>query len=251
MKKVDFPLVADTLFYGACTLAFSFAILRYYRIALALSVVLSLLFALSVGGLFFLFAYGRHRRAALTKAQKKEKESLMLHLALEKPEAVRILLLEAFRKDGRDAHCKEDALSLDGVYCAPLFTMQPVSADGVAHLLRTHAPVTLLCNELTAEAEQLARSFSCKIYKGDDIYALLTRTECVPEKLILGDVPRRTAKDKLRRSFRKSNARPFFVSGIALLFMSVFSLFPLYYLIAGGVLVLTAVGVRFLGYSAE
>lgn len=249
MKKVDFPLLADTLFYSVCTWFFALAILRYYKIPLALSVLLSCLFAFAVGGLFFLFAYGRRRKVALGKKEKKEKEALMLHLALDKPENIRKLLLEAFVKDGAEAHCEGDALSVNDAYCVPFFTMQPVSADGVAHLIRERAPLSLLCNELTPEAERLLASFDYKATRGDEIYALLSRTDCMPEKLILGDLPRRTAKEKLHRAFSKSNARPFFLSGLALLGMSLFTFFPLYYLITGGILVLTAVAVRFFGYA--
>ena len=54
----------------------------------------------------------------------------------------------------------------------------------------------------------------------------------------------------VRAAFRKTNARPFLVSGVLLLLMSLFTFFPGYYLIAGAALVLVSLAVRLFGHSA-
>lgn len=251
MRKFDFPLWADTAFYAICTFAVSFCILRYYRVSVAVAATVSVLFALAAGAISFLLQSGIRRRKTLNKREREQREKLLLHLALEKPERVRAALLQAYLADGKDAHCLGDDLSVDGVTVVPLFTMEPVSADGVAHLLRKFGRNFLLvCNSLTADAEKLLDSFSVKTERGDEVYALFSRTETTPSPLICGDVPRRSAKQRLQTSFSKKNARPFFVSGLLLLFMSLFVLFPVYYLVTGSVLLLLAVTVRIFGYAS-
>lgn len=251
MKKLDFPLIADVLFYGASAFFLSLGLLRYARLSLALAVTIAVLFALSTGLVAFLLIARTHRKKSLPKKERERREALLLHLALEREERVRALLLTALCADGKEAHCEGDELCLEGERLVPRFTMQPVSADEIARLLRAHGEdsFTLACNTLSPEAEKLLASFGRKVLRGDDIFELFERTETAPEKLICGNIPRRTAKQKWRSGFSKKNARPFFVSALLLLIMSLFTFFPVYYLISGGILLGCAVTVRIFGYA--
>ena len=251
MRKLSLPDIFDILFYTAAVWFLSFGLLRYYRISLGTTVALSLLFALGTGAVCTLLLCHKRQKKIATKREREERDKLMLHLALEKEERVRAALLEAYTADGKSANCEEDALRVDGEICVPLFTMQPASADAVALILRKYReqPFFIACNALTPEAEKLLNSFGKKAVGIDEIYTLFTRTEKMPDPLICGEIPRRTVKYKLRRSFSKKNARPFFMSGCMLLVMSRFTFFPLYYLITGGILMLSAVFVRALGYA--
>ena len=251
MKKIDFPLIADTLFYSLSTFVLSLGILRYYRLSFTLALCLALLFALAIATAVFLLLSHRHRKKALSKKEQQEKEALLLHFALEKEERIRAALLAALTADGKDAHCEKDTLcDGDGMY-VPKFTMQPLSADSMAHIIKEFGekPVTVVCNELTPEAQKLASSFGVKIMRGDEVYKLFTRTDTTPSPLICGSIPRKTAKQRLKITFSKRNARPFFTSGVLLLLMSLFTFFPRYYLISGAILLCCAVTVRFFGYS--
>lgn len=251
MKRSDLPMFADIAFYTVCAFVFSLCVMRYYRLPFALSASVAALFALAAGGAAFLLLYSGKRRRALNKKQQEARDALLLHLALEKPERVRAQLLSALVADGSDARCEGERLSLDGVPLVPLFTMEPANADAVALLLREFGgtPFRIFCNALTPDAEKLLASFSVKADCKDEIYALFERTKTIPDPLICGELPRKTAKQKLRRSFSKANARPFFVSGLLLMLMSLFTLFPLYYVISGGLLLLCAVAVRLFGYA--
>lgn len=107
----------------------------------------------------------------------------------------------------------------------------------------------MVCNALTPEAEKLLLSFGRQAICADEIFALFERTQTTPSPLICGAIPRVTAKQKLRRSFSKKNARPFFVSGLLLLIMSLFTFFPIYYLVTGSILLVSAVCIRAFGYA--
>ena len=206
------------------------------------------LLALAAGGAAFAVLAAKQEKKLLCKKEREARDALLLHLALEKDERVRALLLSAFLADGKKAHCADDALSVDGVSLIPLYTMEPVTADAVAGLLKRFGEqeFILACNALTPAAEKLLSSFGRKKMDGTETYALFARTG-MPEKLICGNIPRRTVKARLKALFSKKSARPFFVSGFLLLFMSLFVIYPVYYLVAGCMLTVTAIVVRAAG----
>ncbi len=249
MKKWNFPLVCDLLFYTIGVWFLSVGILRYFRLPLALSLAVCTLFSLAVGILLFLLFSRRKRKKQLSKAEQLKKDALLLHLALEKEERVRALFLEAFLAEEKRAHCKEKVLEVEEKICIPRFTLQPLSADEAAKLLREYGEknFTILCNRLSPEGEKLCRDFGISTLCAEQVFDLFIRTNTYPQTLICGEIPRKTAKTKFRAFFSKRNARPFFTSGILLLVMSLFTFFPIYYLLSGGALLITAILVRALG----
>lgn len=253
MKKIDLTLIADVAFYGAAAWFLAVGLLRYFRVGLVLALVIASLIAFAAAGVVFLLSYHSRRKQRLTKKEAEAQEALMLHLALEKEERVRASLVTAFLADKQEAQLKGDALLVGDALCVPRFTMQPLSADETARILRAYGreKLTILCNALTPEAEKLARSFGIKIMRKNDVYALFTRTETTPDPLILAELPRKSVKRTLRRIVSKKSARPFFTSGILLLIMSLFTFFPIYYLVSGCVLTLLAIFVRFFGFASE
>lgn len=249
MKRFALPDLLDVLFYTAAAWLLSFGLLRYYRLPFALSLAVSLLLSAAVGAGCGLLLLLRRKKLVLKKSERERREKLLLHLALEEKENVRASLLAALTADGKRAELKDGVLFSDGEPVLPLFTMQPVTADAAARLVRKFraAPFTLACNDVTPEADALLKSFGKKVLRGDEVFLLFERTGTTPSPLICGELPRRSAKARLSRTFSKKNARPFFVSGSLLLVMSLFALFPLYYLITGCVLLLTSVIVRAAG----
>lgn len=251
MKRFSLGDILDILFYTVSAWFVVFGILRYFRLNVWLCLLFAFLFAAATCVGTGLLLAGSRRKKVRGKREKEDRDALLLHLALEKEERVRAAILTALVADGRGANLKGDVLEEGGKLLIPLFTMEPLSADTMAGLIRTYGetPFVLLCNGVSAEAEKLLERFDRPIVKGDEIYALFARTGTTPNPLICGQIPRRSLKMNLRRSFSKKNARPFFVSGLLLLFMSLFTLFPLYYLISGCILLATAVVVRAVGFA--
>lgn len=242
-------MLADILFYGVCAFFLTLCITRYYRLPLWMCFLLALLLSPAVSLVAFLLLYRKNQKKLLTKKQLKDRDALLFHLALEKPERVRASLLEAYLADGREAHCEGDELCVDGRPVVPLFALEPISADKIAGLIRKFGKTefTVVCKSLSREAEKLIASFAIEAVREDEIFDLFSRTGKTPSPLICGEVPRKTFKKTLRRAFSKSNAHPFFLSGILLLIMSLFVLFPVYYLISGSLLLALSIGVRLLG----
>lgn len=251
MRKISLPILLDVLFYGTASWFLAVGVLRYLRADSRICFLAATLIAAASGLCVYAFSSARLKRRALNRKEREQRNAILLHLALETGERVRAALLEAFVADGKDAHCRGDALCVDGTDVVPLFTMQPVSADAVAALLkdRRERPFAVACNDLSPEAETLLASFGKETMKGDEICALFERTDTVPTPLICGELPRKNVRKKLRAAFSKQNARPFFVSGIALLVMSLFVFYPVYYLITGSILLSAAIVVRAFGHT--
>ncbi len=252
MRKINLSMLLDVVFYTVAAWFLCVGLLRYLRAATWVTMLSSALLALSAGGAVFCLLSVKNKRKLLTKAERERKEKLLLHLALEREEKIKDALLSAFEADGKVARLADGGLTVDGETIIPLFTMQPLSADTVAGVLRTFGdePFTLICNDLSPEAEKLLCSFGRKAVRGDEVFALFERTGKTPEKLICGGIPRLKLKEKARRAFSKKNARPFFTGGILLLIMSLFTLFPLYYLIAGSILLLASIVIRSFGFAS-
>ncbi len=238
MKKIDLPLWSDTLFFFGCSFLVTLCILRYYRIGLWLAAVLSLMLALGLAVGVFAVNYWRRRKKYLLRRDREEKEKLMLHLALSAPAANEKLFAPVLEERREEAYL--------------LFTMQPLSADAVAEKIKLcpeGKTFRLYCNALTPEAARLCESFSVPVTDGDEAYALLKERGALPEKYICGEKKRRGVRERLKIGLRKKNSRSFFVGGAALLVLSLFSFFPLYYIIGGCVLIFTSVLVRIFGYA--
>ena len=253
MKKIDFALIADVAFYAVAAWFLSIGLLRYYRMGLTLSVITASIIALAIAGVTFLISYSGRRKRKLGKKETEAREALMLHLALEKEERVSADLIKAFLADGKNATLQQNAIIVEDTTCVPRFTMQPLSADEVARIIRAYGreKLSVLCNTLTPEAEKLAGSFGVNLMRKNEIYDLFTRTGTTPDPLILAELPRKSARTTLRRIVSKKSARPFFTSGILLLLMSLFTFFPIYYLISGCTLTILAIFVRFFGFASE
>ena len=240
------PVLADALFYAAAAALLGFCLLRYFDAPVWAAAVACVLLALASGFLVYLFESRTRAKKYLSAKQREECEAVLLHLALAPPEETAKLLQTALKQDGKDAELQKGELRIEGKPAELSFCMEPLSADAVARIIQRYgANAIFYCNKLSPAAEELIKRFPIELIRGEEVYALLKRTESIPEKL-LGAAPRKRHREKLKAIFQKRHARPFFVSGALLLMMSLFTLFPVWYLAAGSTLLLVSVGLRLL-----
>ena len=242
-----FPVIADTVFYAICAFLLGFCALRFWGVSAPLAALDCALLALAVGtGVFFLERRSR-RKKYLSAKQRAECDALLLHLSLSPPEQKAELLASALSKEGRKTEYEGGSLCVDGKAAELLFCMEPASADELARAIGRHGgDFILYCNRLSDSAENLLKRFPVEAVRGEEVYGLLKRTDTIPAQLLGSVGAKKSHKEKLRAVLKKSSARPFFLSGTMLLIMSLFTLFPVYYLITGSVLLLLSVGLRLL-----
>ena len=114
-------------------------------------------------------------------------------------------------------------------------------------LQRSHEEKILLTADVTPDAEKLAAAFGIRIMRAADVYLLYKETEQLPENYILAEKMKTGWKEKLKFRFQKRMYKGYLLAGAALLVFSLFTFFPVYYLVAGGILLSLAVAVRFFG----
>ena len=246
MKQL--PVAADAIFYAACTFLPILCILRYFGAPVWLSIFAAGALAICVGLAVFLLESRTRGKRLLSARQARERDALLFHLALAPARETEELLRRAHKK----AQQTEQTSGHPPANDAPvefLFTLEPLSADRLASLIRTRGErFTLFCSELSPAAEKLTKTFPITVIRGDEVYQLLSETGELPERF-LGTTPRPSRRERLRTLFTRNSAKPFFVSGALLLLMSLFTIFPVYYLTAGSLLLLLSVGLRILAPS--
>ena len=81
----------------------------------------------------------------------------------------------------------------------------------------------------------------------DEVYLLLKETDNLPEQYIMGSRMKKSLKNGLLRRLGKKSARGYLLAGVSLLLFSLISIFPVYYIVAGGLMLAAAVLVRIFG----
>lgn len=260
MKKSAF--ISDIIFAFLVVFLPAVCLFRYWRFPLAASVALAALTGALASLLTYLFLRRKRERLCLKKQDEETRDKLLLHLALQGKEANLKYFSEFFethdaeggestpvnvRVNGRKDFSR---LETEEALFFPLFSVRPVDGDAVAAILRVKSEKRkyLLCAELAAEAEKLCARFDIRAITGNEVYLILKKGAFLPEHYRGEETSAPKKKKRLRAWFAKSNSRRFLLGGTLILLTSLITPFPLYYILLGSALVLSAVFVRIFGY---
>ena len=252
MKKFDLPLWADTLFVFS-VLSIIFLVFFRFSMHLALSIVCSLLVGISGSTLFFFF-YKRHRSKKHYSRQEKENmEKLAFHLAITTPEENMELLLEGLQKNA-DKMQKEspilenDCIVYDGKRYICKFIFEKITADMLSPYIRGEIDkLIFIALDYTPEAKKLANSFNVKILDLVKFYDFLKQNDAIPQEFVQPLNKKRKFLENVGLHFSRKAAKGYLFSGCFLLLFSLITIFPLYYIIFGSILLGIAVFLRFFG----
>lgn len=243
MRKINLPLILDSAFAAVTAFLLFFTAIRYYTknvfVALGFAVCAFLLF----GCLSFLYISRKQDKKLLISRDEKQKKLLSLHLSLSSDEYLTELFSKCFKTEEENAEIKGGKIySGDSIYF-PVFKMQPISEDDVAVIVkfRSESNKIILCNRASAEAASLAENFLIEIKQIDYIYPLLKDKELLPEKYVYEGAKKISVWKKIKARFSRKICAPLFWSGMALLALSYFTFFPIYYIISGGIMLILSV----------
>ena len=128
-----------------------------------------------------------------------------------------------------------------------LFRLEKVTADELRPaVVAAGRQKFALGGAFTAEAEKLAAAFGVELWDAEKVYALVQGAGAMPDPLF---APPPAPKRKLAFRLRRAAWRGYAFSGGFLLLFSLWAIFPIYYLVSGGLLLLAAVLVRLFGKS--
>ena len=236
MKRINFPIVADTVFSGICAFLLFFTAIRYYTknviIALAFGICACVLF----GALAFLYISRKQNKTLLLSRDEKAKKLLALHLSLSSDDYVKNL----FKKCFDDAKIRGKRLICGGQTYFFDFKMQALSEDDIASVIKykTGSEKIIFCVKTSPEAAALCENFLIKIKGIDDVYALLKEKNLLPEKYVYEGAKKISFFKRVKSRFSRRICAPLFWSGLSLMALSYFTFFPIYYIVSGGIMLI-------------
>lgn len=248
MRRLNLPLVLDTLFWALCAFLLFFTAIRYYTKNAALALAFGVAAAALFGTLGFL-AIGRKQNAKLLLSRdERQKKLLSLHLSLSSDEYVKKLLKSCLGEQAKI--CGNRILADDVVYFYD-FQMHPLTEDDVARIIRRKGEKkALYCTAISPEAAYLAENFRIGVRTIDGVYADLKEKNLLPEKYVFEGAPKIGWRKKVRSRFTRKLCAPLFWSGAALLALSYFTFFPIYYIVSGSILLTLAAAAMAFGHKS-
>ncbi|MDE7440264.1 MAG: hypothetical protein K2N23_07145 [Clostridia bacterium] len=244
MRRINLPLILDTLFAALCAFLLFFTSIRYYTrnayIALTFAIAACLLF----GALSYLYISKKQNKKLLISKDEKQKKLLSLHLSLSSDEYIKDLLKKSLASENEKPEFKNGKLTVgDNAYFYN-FKMQPISEDDVAKVIKIKCEEKkiIFCNRISADALILCENFLIEVREIDYVYDLLKEKELLPEKYVYEGQKKINILKRIKARFSRRICAPLFWSGLALLALSYFTFFPIYYIVSGGImLILSAV----------
>jgi hypothetical protein len=235
MKRINIPLILDSLFSGFCAFVLIFTAVRFYTKNIPLSLTLGITALILFGVLAFVYISKKQNKSLISSHTEKEKKLLVGYLTLSKRDELNSLAKAYFGVNCKISNCKIETLDCNIFYN---FKIEALKADDVTYVIkhRGNKKNILLCNKISEEGEKLCASFDIEIFDIDKIYSLLKAQNLLPEKYPNLDTKKTNIIKRVTKRFNKKLCSPLFFSGISLLVLSYFTFFPLYYLIFGGVL---------------
>ena len=275
MKRFDLPLWSDTVFVFSAAFLLFFCIFRFYLNGLWAAFFCALAAGGAAGTLFFLFLRARRKKKHTSEGEKAEIGKLAFHLAMDSPEhnaelIAKCLTLEHERGERPQnenpqceavqaappaaevpepfAHIRGGRIDTENGSTYLKFQFEAVTADELSPVIRAEGEQkTVLGASFTDEAQKLAAAFGVTLKDAAEVYTLVKESGCMPEALISPPEQKRGFRAKLAFRVRRSAWRGYLFSGAFLLLFSLFTIFPVYYVVSGGVLLAIAAAVRFFG----
>lgn len=240
MRKINLPLILDTLFAALCAFLIFFTAIRFYTrnvyIAMAFAVSACFLF----GTLSFLYISKKQNKRLLISRDEKQKKLLSLHLSLSSDDYICDLFEKCFKDGETQIEIKNGKIFMgDNVYFFD-FKMQPLSEDDIARVIKYKSDLKkiLFCSRISNEAAALAENFLISIRGIDDVYKLLNDRGALPDKYIYEGAKKISVWKKIKARFSRKISAPLFWSGAGLLALSYFTFFPIYYIVSGGLMLI-------------
>jgi len=246
MKRLNLPLVLDTAFAGICAFLLFFTAIRFYTKNAVVALIFGICACLLFGALGYLYISKKQNKTLLISRDEKHKKLLALHLSLSSDDYVKNLLKKCL---GEECKIRGNRLICGEQTCFFNFQMHPVSEDEIALVIKRKCDgkKVFYCNKISPEAAVLAENFLIEIHGINDVYKLLKDKDLLPEKYVYEDAAKIGFFKKIKARFSKKLCAPLFWSGAALLGLSYFTFYPIYYIVSGSLMLILAIICLILG----
>lgn len=237
MKRLNLPLVADTVFAGLCAFLLFFTAVRFYTKSSAIGLIFGLTALVLFGALSYIYISRKQNKNLLLSRDEKNKKLLSLHLSLSSDIYIKKLFCSQFGKEAKICGKKvvyEDTATFFN------FKMQPLSEDDVAQVIKHkfNGKKRIYCVNISPEAAVLANNFRIGVTCIDGVYSALKEKNLLPDKYVYEGAQKIKFTERIKARFNKKLAAPLFWSGTGLLLLSYFTFFPIYYIVSGSLMLI-------------
>lgn len=236
MKKINLAVVSDVLFFTLCAFLISFTALRYFFKSVAWAIACSALLAVAVCLISLRLTLKKRERLIATTIGEGERKLLAIHLSTLSLCDVKSLFLNAL--DG--TYALDNGIA-DGEkeyrFC---FKLSPLTCDDVASVIkeRCEKQLVLLCCAVQSETVGFAKDFGVTLFSMGEIYPLLKQKKLLPESYPFKSSVKKGVFNKVKGRFNRRLCHSLFFSGLFLLIYSLFSFYPVWYIVTGSILLL-------------
>lgn len=234
---ISLSLILDTVLSFVCLFFTAFACLNYFVKDVTISAVFSVLIGTFGSALFFLYSSTKRNTKLLLNHDKKQTELFSLHLFLSKDDYV----LDLFSKC-LDGHKENDCIKKQDEVFFTRLDVDGIERKDVAQIIKRddNLQKTIICISASPNAKQLAEDFGIKITTVAELYPTVKSKGLLPKTYSFNLERKTPILKKIKLRFNKKLFASLFLSGLGLLFLSNFTFFPVYYIVCGGILMLSA-----------
>lgn len=239
MKRINLPLVLDTLFSGICAFLLFFTAVRFYTKNPVIALILGIAAMLLFGALSYVYISRKQNKKLLLSRDEKQKKLLSLHLSLSSDDYIKKLFCNML---GDGARISGKKALFGGTAIFFNFKMQPLSEDDVARVIKYKfdGKKMIYCSAISPQAAELAKNFIIGVTLIDELYDKLKAKNLLPEKYVYEGAKKIKFTDRIKARFNRKLAAPLFWSGAGLLALSYFTFFPIYYIVSGSLILILA-----------
>lgn len=240
MKRLNLPLISDTLFAGVCAFLLFFTAVRFYTKSAVAGLIFGIAALFLFGALSYVYISRKQDKKLLLSRDEKNKQLLALHLSLSTDKYITGLFSALL---GADARVSGKKVVLKDCACFFNFKMQALSQDDVAKVIKDpfKDKKRLYCTRISTDALALAENFLIDVTCIDKVYSQLKDNNLLPDKYIYEGPQKIKIGERIKARFNRNLAAPLFWSGAGLLALSYFTFFPVYYIVSGSVMLTLSV----------
>ena len=245
MKKINLAVISDVLFFTLCAFLIGFIALRYFFKSIVWAIVISAFIAVGVCLLSLHLTIKRREKLIATTIGEGERKLLAIHLSTLAPEKLIPIFLNAL--DG--TYAVDNAIEDEKNQYRFCFKLTPLTCDDIALFIkgRGEKQLVILCCSVTPEGVSFAKDFSVSLKCMGEIYPLLRDKKLLPESYPFSSSIKKGALKKVKARFNRRLCPSLFFSGLFLLIYSLFSFYPIWYIVTGSVLLTLSAVCLFFG----
>lgn len=238
MRKLNFALFSDVIFFALCAFLICFTAVRFYVNSALTALIFAIGGAIIAAIIAFVILYGKRQKQRLNFVNEGEKKSLSLHLSVSNTGEVKNLIknaLDGGYMGGNRLFDEQNEYFLH-------FKLSPLSPDDIAKVIQAESDKNkcVICCEVSPAALSFADDFDISVKTVGWVYNLLKDKGMLPEKYALGKVSKPTFLSRIKKRFSRRLCPSLFFCGLTLLGFSFFTTFPVYYVVSGGLLMALA-----------